>query len=198
MAIIPSSPIKKAKFKHSTPKRRNRIIARYSSGITAKAVAVHEGVTEVHVRGVIKRFTHQDWGVSKPGRGRPPVLNERDKRAILREVTKSPFISVESLRRIACPHVSRSSLSRYLKKEGIGHHLAATRPYLSNEAASSRYAWALEYHDKDLSFWRTVLFTDESIVEKGGGGRRSWVFRPKGKKRTPVPNGNPFFLFTIS
>jgi hypothetical protein len=92
MAIIPSSPFKKAKFKHSTPRRRNRIVARYSSGVSAKAVAAHEGVEEVHVRGVVKRFRTQDYGISRPGRGRPPKLTERDKRALLREVAKDPFV----------------------------------------------------------------------------------------------------------
>jgi len=92
MAPIPSSPIKKAKFKHSTPRKRNRIVARYNSGLTAKAVAHYEGVSEVYVRGVIKRFQAQDYGISKPGRGRLPKLSERDKRLILRKVAIDPFI----------------------------------------------------------------------------------------------------------
>lgn len=181
MAPIPSSPVKKAKFKHSTPRRRNRIVAYYNSGVTAKAVAVKEGVSESHVRGVVRRFTAQDYGISRPGRGRPPKLTERDRRAILREVAKDPFIQIETLRRSACPHVSRTCLSNYLKKEKISHHLAVTRPYLSAEHAAGRYAFAIEHSDKDIAFWRTVLFTDESTVDRGGSRRRAWVFRPKGK-----------------
>ena len=33
--------------------------------------------------------------------------------------------------------------------------------------------------DKNLAFWRTNLFTNESIIERGVGGRRQYVFRPK-------------------
>lgn len=180
MAVVPSSPIKKAKYKHSTPRRRNRIAARYESGLKAKAVAFHEGVTEDHVRGVIKRFRLQDYGVSRPGRGRPPKLNERDKRAILREIAKNPFVQIETLRRLTCPHVGRTCLSDYLKKEGISHHLAITRPYLTAEHAAERYVWSIEHVDKPVSYWRKVLFTDESTVERGAGARRVWVFRPRG------------------
>ena len=171
MAIIPSSPVKKAKYKHSTPRRRNRIWAYYSTGIKARAVAVKENVDERHVRGVIQRFTSQDYGKSRPGRGRPPKLNERNKRLILREVAKDPFIQIESLRKAVAPHMSRRTLTRYLQSQGIGHHLAATRPFLTQDHAAGRYAFAIEHADKDESFWRTVLFTDESTIDRGG----SWT-----------------------
>jgi len=180
MTLLPSSPAKKAKFKHSTPRRRNRIIARYSSGLSAKAVAVHEGVEEVHVRGVVKRFKTQDYGISKPGRGRPTKLTDVHKRSILREVAKDPFIQIETLRRLCCAHVSRATLTRYLKTQKISHTFAATRPYLSTEHAAARYAWSIEHSDHDITYWRKVLFTDESTIERGGNARRKWVFRPKG------------------
>ncbi|KAK1825662.1 hypothetical protein QBC39DRAFT_244118, partial [Podospora conica] len=111
--------------KHSTPRRRNRIAALYNVGLSARAVAVHEGVEEVHVRGVVKRFKHQDYGISRPGRNRPPKLTERDKRLILRKVAKDPFVQIETLRRLTCAHVSRSTLTRFLLKEKISHSLAA-------------------------------------------------------------------------
>jgi transposase len=152
MAPIPSSPIKKAKFKHSTPRKRNRIVARYNSSLSAKAVAHYEGVTEDHVRGVIKRFTAQDYSISRPGRGRPPKLSERDKRLILRKIGKNAFIQIETLRRLAYPYVGRTCLSTFLKKQGISHHLAATRPYLSKEHTEGRYIWAVKHSDKPLSF----------------------------------------------
>ena len=55
-------------------------------------MAVYEGVEEVHIRGVVKRFKTQDYGISKPGRGRPTKLIDVHKRLILREVAKDPFI----------------------------------------------------------------------------------------------------------
>ncbi|KAK1831022.1 hypothetical protein QBC39DRAFT_259756 [Podospora conica] len=105
MARLPSSPVKKAKFKHSTPHRRNRIVARYSNGVSAKAVAVLEGIEKVYIRGVVKRFQYQDYRISRPGRSRPTKLTEADKRAILREVTKDPFIQIETLRRFYYAYV---------------------------------------------------------------------------------------------
>lgn len=114
-----SSPVKKAKFKHSTPRKRNRIFAYYSAGVSAKAIAVKEDVLESHVRGVIRRFSAQDYGISRPGRGRPQKLTERDQRVILREVAKDPLIPLETLRKLTCPHVSRGCLRDCLTKKGI-------------------------------------------------------------------------------
>ena len=137
--IILLSPIKKDKFKYSTPRRRNRIWVRYQAGLTAKAIAAHENVEEVHVRGVVKRFKLQNWGILKPNRKRLPILNKRNKRIILREVTKAPFISVESLRKIAYPYASRSTLIRYFEKENIKYYFTIIRLYLSNKTASLKY-----------------------------------------------------------
>ena len=165
-------------------------MARYSNGLSAKAVAVHEGVEEVHVRGVVKRFKSQDYGISRPGRGRPSKLSEVDKRSISREVAKDPFIQLETLRRLCCPHASRWTLSRFLKSQKMAHTLVATRPYLSTEHAANRYAWSIEHSGYDLNYWRKVLFTDESTVERGGNARRKWVFRPTGLF---IQNRYPFF-----
>ena len=194
MAPTPASPVKKAKFKHSTPRKRNRIHSLFSIGLKAKAIALKEGVSTAHVYGVVRRFSAQDYGVSRPGRGRPRKLTERDRRVILREIAKDPFIQIETLRRLACPHVGRTCLSNYLKEEGISHTLAATRPYISEDHAAGRYAFAIEHADKEASFWRTVLFTDESTVDRGGVGKRAWVFRPKGKIPAPqrVPTTRDF------
>ncbi|KAK4130981.1 hypothetical protein BT67DRAFT_445131, partial [Trichocladium antarcticum] len=74
MAIISASPVKKAQNKHSTPRKRNRIFARYESGVPASEVAKKEGVSKAY-----------DYSVSKPGRGRLTKLDDRDKRRILRK-----------------------------------------------------------------------------------------------------------------
>ena len=55
---------------------------------------------------------------------------------------------------------------------------AARRPFLTEEAAENRLEWAMQHRDLPLAFWRRVLFTDESAVERSDGQKVSWVFRP--------------------
>ena len=94
MAPTPSSPFKKAKFKHSTPRRKNRIQGRWSSGQTGPEIADIEGVEVDHVYRVVKRFTVQDFRVSRPGCGRPSKLDSRDRRYILQAVKRDLFASI--------------------------------------------------------------------------------------------------------
>ena len=60
------------------------------------------------------------------------------------------------------------------------HFQAARRPYLTEEAAENRFEWAMQHRDLPLAFWRRVLFTDESTVERSDGQKVSSVFRPYG------------------
>jgi transposase len=188
MPVIRRPSMIKPKGIHSTPRRRSRIYGRYVSGVTAKAVAVHEDVEPAHVYGVVRRYLFQDYGISRPGRGRPLALSERDKRAILREVNADPFISIQEIRRTCVPHVSRTTITRHLIKWGIKHRLAATRPFLTEQAAARRLEWAREHRDKPLAFWRRVCFSDETTTERGRGRERRWVFLPRGEFWTPNDN----------
>ncbi len=180
MARSPRRAEYKPKGLHSTPRRRNRIYGRYTSHQKVKEIADWEGVSIGHVYGVVKRFTDQDWGKSRPGRGRPKALDIHHKRRIIRAINANPFVSMEDLRRGHCQHVTATTLRRYLVSWKVKHHLSKTRPFLTEEAAATRYAFAREHEHKGEDFWRTVLFTDESTVERGQGARRVWVFRPQG------------------
>jgi hypothetical protein len=58
IAIATKSPIKKSYYKHFTPRKRNRIIVRYKSGLIAKEVAKKEGVTKVYIYSAAKYFPY--------------------------------------------------------------------------------------------------------------------------------------------
>lgn len=179
------TPPQKEKFKHSTPRTRNRIFARYDSSQPVRGIAYREGVDKDHVYGVIKRWNFDDPGVSRTGRGRPRSLDERDTRRMLRCVAIDPFMSISQILRDCGFECSESTVRRHLIRNGIMHRLAATRPFLTEEHAAERLAWALEHQDKPLEYWRRVLFTDESTIDRGAGPARKWVFRPRGLKLVP-------------
>jgi transposase len=152
-----------------------------SAGASAKTVASDEGVSPELVYAIRRRFSAQDYGISKPGRGRHIKLDERDKRRLLRVISIDPFVSLSNLAKMVSVEVSTRTLGRALERWGIKHTLAASRPYLTEETATRRYRWALQYINKPPNFWHRVLFTDESTVDKSRGGKRKWVFRPYGK-----------------
>jgi transposase len=161
-------------------------------GLSARAVASIEGVSVRHVRGILSRWQHQDHGTSRPGRGRHHCLTERDKRALLRAIEPHPFIQMAQLAREACPGVSRTTVRTYLKRWGIKHSRASIRPFLTEENAAERLRWAQAHLDKPVAYWRRVLWTDETIIERGISEQRGWVFRPTSMLfLTPVTASDP-------
>jgi hypothetical protein len=66
------------------------------------------------------------------------------------------------------------------------HRKAIQRPYLTDQHALQRLEFGVEHLNKRLSFWRRILFTDESSVEWGSGARNSWVFQLYGKNILPI------------
>jgi transposase len=180
---------RKEKYKYSTPRRRNRIIAHAIDGVKIPRIAELANCSVEHVRGVKKRWRHQDGGKSKPGRGRKPLLTERDKRAVMRIINRNPFIQMASLLRESGLECTGTCLTNFLKKAGVKHGVAAQRPFLTEDDARRRFRWSSEYKDKALAFWRRVAFSDECTVERGQGQRRVWAWRPGSKLPLLLPPG---------
>jgi len=73
--------------------------------------------------------------------------------------------------------VSKSTLYRMLKDEGITNWLARKRPLLTPEVAAKRLRWAKLHQNWTWDEWRLIIWSDECSLERGIGGRRVWVFR---------------------
>jgi hypothetical protein len=78
------------------------------------------------------------------------------------------------LSRLSC--LAHFRLSRWLKSEGIQHFKAIRRPKLTPELAKKRLIFARQYLEKPLSWWRKVIFSDETTIVRGGGDvpQRVW------------------------
>lgn len=166
--------------KHSTPRTRNRVFAAFSAGKSAAAIALDEGIAVSLVYGIKRRFTRQDWGISPPGRGRPSKLTTHDRRRLKEATSNDVFISLSELQNRVAPHVSVDTIRRYLKDVGIMHRKAAQRPFLKDNHAAQRLEFAQKYHQKPLTWFRRVIWSDECSVQRGDGQGQKWVWRPRG------------------
>ena len=75
--------------------------------------------------------------------------------------------------------MSRSTVKRRLKEQGIKNWLAAKRPRLEAQHAKLRLEWSLEYRD-----WtrKRIIWSDECSVEKSADPQQVWVFRTPEEK----------------
>lgn len=170
---------------------RTRFRIEKEAGQSFAEIAAKYKVAVSTARGVCLRYDTQKSAKSRPRSGRPKKISDRHERHIWREIGSDPLIPISKLVAIACPDVSIWTLRRWLKTEGILHSVCLQRPYLTQEVAEKRFAFALRHRDKPLSYWKRVLFSDESTVDRGCGTRAQWAFRRKGQ----LP---PFILDAIA
>ena len=155
---------------------RNRVYAARKWGISAKKVAESEGITPQAVYRIVANYNQESEGANRPRSGRPATLSERDKRAILREIDRNPFISSRELCEIVDLSCTADTITRYLQSKGIMHHLALTRPKLTSQHATARLEFARKYVDVSVDFWKRWIFSDETTIERGCGAKQPWVW----------------------
>lgn len=78
--------------------------------------------------------------------------------------------------------VGSSTIRRYLKKMGLICRVAPRKPLLTRRHRKLRLAFARKYVGKDESFWRKVLFTDETRLAIRNDSSRVHVRRKSGER----------------
>ena len=164
-----------------TPGERNRIVSARDHGVKFAAIARLEEVADSTCRKVFKNAPNQVSCITKPRVGAPSVLSTVDKRNIHRAIVVNPKITAAQLFDQCAPHASKKTIYRYLKKSGIQKWRCKQRPFLTEEHAEKRRAWARLYDGRPIAFWRRIRWSDECSIERGRGGAIEWVYRRPGK-----------------
>ncbi|KAJ5529938.1 hypothetical protein N7527_003331 [Penicillium freii] len=164
-----------ARSKELTPAIRERICELYAIGWGYRRIhARYPYISYSTVRYTVKKESERKEGVSKSRSGRPKKLTEADKDRILNAIHGDPKISTEDL------------------LAEVDHKRCSWRPYLKEEHARKRLAWAYRYRHFTPEDWARVYWSDECTVERGIGIRREWTFvRPKDQPKERQYQGLP-------
>ena len=81
--------------------------------------------------------------------------------------------------------VSISTVKRVLYCHNLKGHSARKKPLLQNHHKKSRLRFATAHGDKDRTFWRNVLWSDETKIELFGHNDHHYVRRKKGEAYKP-------------
>ncbi|KAM5528535.1 DNA transposase [Fusarium oxysporum f. sp. phaseoli] len=187
---------------HHSPHKRTKIYWLHKSGRSAVDISQELGMSRHAIYGIIRRYPAQQSAQDQPRSGRPTAIGPRELRRIKIIIARDPHIQLQDLLQQAQLTCHKDTLIRHLKKAGIMHCQSILRPFLSNEAAAQRLQFARLYVNKPIEFWKKWNFSDEVIVARGEGQRRSWVFI-EGKERlrreniqtriTPTRHSQMFF-----
>ena len=104
-----------------TPWQRSEIQTYRNIGLTNEHISRLTFCTPGTVATTLDLNTLRTNGKTRPRSGRPPALSIRDQSLILRLIRRNPKLTYAALRVEAGVDVSRSTLYRMLKDEGISN-----------------------------------------------------------------------------
>jgi transposase len=179
---MPSEKNKETK----NPQIRSLVVKLRYSGKTYKQIQKETGKSKSYVQRWVERF-------SKNGNV-ATFKRKNEKRKISNQVQKKIVNLVKSNNRYSCRTIakklktqhnkcSKSSVHRILKKEGYRNVAPKKKPKLNETQQKNRLQFAKDYENKGLTFWKRVIFSDESPFEQGGNSSKVWV--SKGEQ-TPI------------
>lgn len=163
---------------------RGQIIKMWELGASKLRIAEELGVCRSTVQKWIRRFEEEGKTEAKPRSGRPRCTTREEDGQILAMVANGPVVTAVKITRtlnLACdPQTVRNRLEEANKQ----CHVPAVKECLNTFHREARLGFALEYIQKDLEFWNTVIFTDEKVFSTVEAiSRHCW--REKGTRYAP-------------
>ncbi len=147
---------------------------------TFASIAQKYHVPKTTVFDIINRYKRTGRIEDAKRTGRPRALTERESREIVRKVKEDPFISTPKLqvkvKEQFGKDVTCRTIRNYVRKEGFKGRMARKKPLISKRNKRRRLAFARKHSKKPLSFWNSILWSDESKINLFGadGSHKVW------------------------
>uniref|UniRef100_A0AAQ4RMK4 Transposase Tc1-like domain-containing protein n=1 Tax=Gasterosteus aculeatus aculeatus TaxID=481459 RepID=A0AAQ4RMK4_GASAC len=117
---------------------RDRIVSRHRSGEGYRKISAALKVPMSTVASIIRKRKKVGTTRTLPRVGRPARLSDRGRRAIVREVTRNPMVTLTELQRCSMKRREpsrRTTISAALHKSGLFGRVARRKPFFSKKFA---------------------------------------------------------------
>lgn len=162
---------------------REIVIRLHSKGKSYSEIAKIVSRSRTTVASIVQRCKKEGRVANGRRTGRPPILSATDRRALLRNARSNPRKSAPKLASelalASKKKVHPENVRRVLRKNGYNGRKPRRKPYISAANQEKRLAFARNHVNKDDSFWKRVLFTDESKFTIYDTEKRGYVWRKK-------------------
>lgn len=160
---------------------RNLVIKHFSDGKSVREIGKIVDRSHSTVHNIIKRFKSFNSVENRAKGGRKRIFTDSDERWIVQQIKKNPRLSAPKLTALASQYLKKDAntetVRNILRKNNFHGRVARKKPLISKKNKINRLKFAREYQSKDLSFWKTVLFADESKFNLFRSDGRSYVWR---------------------
>lgn len=181
---------KRKKTKELSEDLKNKIVKKHGQSQGYKSISKDLNVPVSTVHSVIKKFKAHGTVANLPRCGRKRKIDERFQRKIVRMVDKEPRLTskqVQAALQSEGTTVSTRTIRRRLNENGLYGRIPRKTPLLTQRHKKARLEFAKTYLRKPKTFWKNVLWSDETKVELFGKGHQHRVYRKKmrpSKRRT--------------
>ncbi|KAG2467357.1 TCB1 transposase, partial [Polypterus senegalus] len=162
---------------------RDRIVSRHKSGEGYRKMSAALKVPISTMASIIRKWKKFETTRIPPRVGRPSKLSDRGRRALVREVTKNPMVTLSELQRSSVERGEpsrRTTISAAIHQSGLYGRVARRKPLLSKRHMAARLEFA-KRHLKDSQTMRNkILWSDETKIELFGVNARRHVWRTPG------------------
>ena len=173
---------------------RKRIIDAHKAGDGYTKLSKRFQVSRTGVRS-IRKFKEIHTVQNKTGRGRKRKISSTLERKLARYVSKDPRTTAKTLVNDLATsgiEVSKKTVTRVLHGNGLRGCRPRKTPLLRKRHLQARLKYARDNFEKDKTYWKRVLWSDETELELFGHRDVAYVWRQKGEaysiiRRTPSP-----------
>jgi transposase len=164
-----------------TPSKRGRILQLHDLNYSYGQIADITGASKTAAYETVKRDENYHTCNSLPRSGRPPAVNERERRHVIQDIRKHRFDPYKAVaERVG--GVSERQVRRIANDAGYHRRIAVRKPFLTAAAVKKRIKWAEENESRN---WSTIIWTDESTIELGKRPGHQRVTRLPGEEYLP-------------
>ncbi|KAG2456319.1 TCB1 transposase, partial [Polypterus senegalus] len=156
---------------------RDRIISRHKPGKGYRKISGALKVPMSTVASIIRKWKKFKTTRTLPSAGRPSKLSDRGRRALVREVTKNPMVTLSELQRSSVERGEpsrRTTISAAIHQSGLYGRVARRKPLFSKKHMAAHLEFA-KRHLKDK-----ILWSEEIKIELFGVNARHHVWRKPG------------------
>lgn len=161
---------------------RRLIVVDALNGVKYRQIAEKYNISLAGIHKIVKKYKTDGNVERKLGSGRARKTTPQADRSIHRLALNNPSISSKSIVAELNLNVSRYTVINRLKEKGIKSLIRLKKPLLRKQNIRKRLDFAKKYVNMPLSYWKKVIWTDESKFELKNQKRRQRAWIPNGKR----------------
>ncbi|KAG2456474.1 TCB1 transposase, partial [Polypterus senegalus] len=162
---------------------RERIVSRHKSGECSRKISAALKVPMSIVASIIRKWKKFETTRTLPRAGRASKLSNRGRRALVREVTKNPMITLSDPQRSSVERGEpsrRTTISAAIHQSGLYGGVARRKPLLIKRHMAACLEFAKRHRKDSQTMRNKILWSDETKIELFGMNATRHIWRKPG------------------